>query len=446
MSKIQNLIFGLTAAQLIAITFLLAIVFGACLLEIPSATYQDISFIDALFTSTSAVCVTGLTVIDTGSSYTHFGQVVILVLIQIGGLGITTYGALFASVLSGRLTLKQTSVIRDTFAHLGKINFRTLLIDLIVFTLAIELIGALVLFYFIPHDGFFFALFHAISAFCNAGFSLYNDSFVSYRSSTGVNLMLCMLIIAGGIGFFTVHDIRLKLTGKISRLSLHSRVIIMMTVILLLGGSILILILEWSSALNGMSLHEKILTSFFQATTARTAGFNTINLGLFSSSTIFILIILMFIGASPGSCAGGVKTSTIAVLLSFFKSRIQGREDVFLFKRTIPSDNVTKAISVATASSLVIVFMFFIFLSVEGWDNSYTSSPHTFTDALFEVVSAYGTVGLSLGATPKLSVFGKIFIIVTMFIGRVGPLVLALAVGGEKQLKYKYAEERVMVG
>ncbi|MGH7792416.1 MAG: potassium transporter TrkG, partial [Thermodesulfobacteriota bacterium] len=258
--------------------------------------------------------------------------------------------------------------------------------------------------------------------------------------------VLSWLIIMGGIGFLTVRDVRLYVFKKIPRISLHAKTVLVVTAFLLIGGMIAILGLEWNNALEGMPIKEKLLVSYFQSVTPRTAGFNTIDLTLLSSSTIFTLIILMYIGASSGSCGGGIKTSTLAVLFAFVKNRSLGREEVFLFKRTIPQDVVSKTVSVVTASSLVILFMSLVLTASQSWGNSYAMTPGIFTDALFEIVSAFGTVGLSLGLTAKLSTFGKIVVIFTMLIGRVGPLAIALAVGGERPVRFKYAQERVMVG
>ncbi len=436
----------LNPTQLITLTFAAACVLGGILLKLPFSTHDGISFVDALFTATSAVCVTGLVVVDTGTAFTDFGKVVILFLIQIGGLGITTYGAVFTSVLTGRLSLKNRAMIRDSFAHFGITNFGRLLFEILIFTFMVELLGALLLFVFIPKDGFLTALFHSVAAFCNAGFAFYPDSFIGYKGSIGVNLVLIWLIVIGGIGFLVVRDIRLYFVRKIPHISLHSKLVLFITGLLLIGGSVAILGLEWTGALSEMTTKEKLLVSIFQSATARTTGFNTVDLTLFSSSTLFIIIILMFIGASPGSCGGGIKTSTLGVLLSFAKNRSLGRDEVFLFKRTVPKEVVSKSISVVTLSLLLVIFMSLLLTASMSWGTSYTKMPGIFMDALFETVSAFGTVGLSLGLTAKLSTFGKIVVIFTMLIGRVGPLAIALAVGGEKQIRFKYAEERVMVG
>lgn len=446
MSTPQAKLRELNPTQLIVLTFVAASFIGGILLKLPFATYGGISFIDALFTSTSAVCVTGLIVVDTGTKYTDFGKLVIMLLIQTGGLGITTYGVIFASVLTGKISLKDRAIIRESFAHFGATNFSHLVLEILVFTFVVELIGALLLFVFIPHDGFFAALFHSVAAFCNAGFSFYSNNFIDYKHNVGVNLVLCWLIIVGGIGFLTVRDIRLYFLGKIPRISLHSKIVLLISAILIIAGVVIILGLEWNNALKEMSIKEKLIVSFFQSTTPRTAGFNTIDLTLLSSSTLFIMIILMFIGASPGSCGGGIKTSTLTVLLAFVKDRSLGREQVFLFKRTIPQDVISKTVSVVTASSLVIAFMTLVLTVSESWGNSYTKMQGIFMEALFETVSAFGTVGLSLGLTYELSTFGKVVVILTMLIGRVGPLAIALAVGGERLVRFKYAEERVMVG
>jgi trk system potassium uptake protein TrkH len=446
MSVAKNKLRELNPTQLIALTFASGCILGGILLKLPFATHEGISFVDALFTATSAVCVTGLAVVDTGTVFTDFGKLVILLLIQVGGLGITTYGAVFISVLTGRLSLKNRAMIRDSFAHFGVKNFGRLLFEIVIFTFLVELLGALFLFIFIPEDGFFSAIFHSVAAFCNAGFAFYSDSFIGYKSHIGINLVLIWLIVTGGIGFLVVRDLGFYILGKIPHVSLHSKIVLVITGLLLIVGTVAILGLEWEGALSEMTMKEKFLVSFFQSTTARTAGFNTIDLTMFSSPTLFIMIILMFIGASPGSCGGGIKTSTLGVLLAFAKNRSLGRDEVFLFKRTVPKDVVSKVISVVTLSLLLVIFMSLVVTASQSWGTSYTKMPGIFMDSLFETVSAFGTVGLSLGLTAKLSTFGKIVVIFTMLIGRVGPLSIALAVGGEKQIHFKYAEERVMVG
>lgn len=445
MLKPSDIINKLTPSQFIVAAFGAACFLGALLLKLPQATDGGISFIDALFTSTSAVCVTGLIVVDTGTKFTTFGQAVILGLIQAGGLGITTLGVLFTSVLSGRISLKDRSVIRESFAHYGIVNFRQLLFEIIIFTITVEMLGALILFFALG-GGVFNAVFHSIAAFCNAGFSLYPDSLEGYRGNITVNLVVCFLIITGGIGFLVARDVRLYLMKKVGRLTLHTKIVLTMTLILLAAGSVLILGFEWDNALGGLDVKDKLLVSFFQSVTTRTAGFNTIDLTLFSGSTLFIMILLMFIGASPGSCGGGIKTSTLAVLLSFVKNRARGREEAFLFKRTIPQEVISKTVTLVTAS-IILVFASVLVVSVsQGWGRSHLESPGIFADTLFEVVSAFGTVGLSLGMTDELSHFGKIVIIITMLSGRVGPLAIAIAIGGEKPVRFKYVEEKVMVG
>jgi len=446
MKKLSVWSSSLTPSQFVVLAFFLASVLGAFLLKLPYATNGGITFIDAIFTSTSAICVTGLIVVDTGTKFTIFGQAVILVLIQAGGLGITTLGVLFTSVLSGSMSFKDRSVIRESFAHFGITNFRRLVIEIMLFTFSLELAGALILYFAIEDGGIFNAVFHAVSAFCNAGFSLYSTSLMGFEGDIVINGVICLLIIAGGIGFLVARDIRHYLFGGGIKLTLHSKVVITMTAALLAVGTVLILGIEWDNALAGMSVKDKLLASFFQSTTARTAGFNTIDLSLLSNSTVFLVALLMFIGASPGSCGGGIKTSTFAVLLAFVRNRALGRDNAFLFKRTIPQKVVSKTVSVVTASVLFVMAVTLIITTTQGWGKSYLEAPNLFIHSLFESVSAFGTVGLSLGLTEKLSGFEKIVIIITMFGGRVGPLALAIAIGGEKPVRYKYAEEQVMVG
>lgn len=439
-------IFPLTPVQIVVLTYILGALAGGALLSLPISTYGGISFIDALFTATSAVCVTGLIVLDTGSHFTLTGQIIIMTLFQLGGIGIMTLGVLFMSVLAGKTNVFDRSVIRQSFADFGVSNFRKLLLEIVIFTLTVEIAGALLLYYLISGDGLFTAVFHSVSAFCNAGFCLYPNSFIDFRNDIPVNAVLSLLIIVGGIGFIVVRDLRHYVLGRKRRLSLHTKVVLTVSAVLLVGGALMILALEWDNAFHGNTLREKILVSMFQSVTSRTAGFNTVELAHFSGASLLVIIFLMFIGASPGSCGGGIKTTTFAVLLSYVKHRAMGTKESILYKRTIPSDIVSKTFAVVTASVLLLFLAAILIASAEGWGLAFDKNPAHLTKSLFEAVSAFGTVGLSLGLTEELSSYGKFLVILTMLAGRVGPLALAIAIGGRKQKKIKYAEEQVMVG
>jgi len=439
----------LSPPLIVAVTFLFIICIGTFLLYLPLSTApgKNTSFLDALFTATSATCVTGLIVVDTGSHFSIFGQIVILSLIQIGGLGLMTFASFFA-LLSGGLGLKERVVLREAvrYQNLSKIGYLVLYILLLTFI--IESAGALLLYFqFLPQaknslSAFYSALFHSISAFCNAGFSIYPDSFIKYQKNTYVNLTMTSLIICGGLGFVVIVNLLDSFFAWFKKrkrtISLHTKLVIVTTLILIATGTFFIYLGEKNNLLKDMTFKNKILASFFQSVTARTAGFNTIPIDKLTKFSSFLLIILMFIGASPGSTGGGIKTSTFATLILAIKSMIQGKHQVEAFKRTIPQIYIYQALCVVTLalgwSSISTLFLSF----TENAD---------FLNILFEVFSALGTVGLSRGITSHLTNFGKIIIIITIFVGRVGPLTLALAISGKKVAKlYEYPEESIIIG
>jgi trk system potassium uptake protein TrkH len=436
--------------------FLALIGTGTALLLLPAATRQGaISFVDALFTATSASCVTGLIVVDTGPFFSPFGQAVIMVLIQIGGLGIMTLSTLFLLMAGRRISLAGRSVIQDTFTHSGDRNPAQIIRQVVVFTLLMEGLGTACLFFgFLPAaagpaDALWEALFHAVSAFCNAGFSLFSDSLIGFRESWLVNLTVCLLIVAGGIGFLVAAEIRTLASlnpRSWRRLSLHSKLVLASTALLILAGTGLILFMEWSNTLGALTVPHKILAALFQSITTRTAGFNTLPIGAMASETLFVVIILMFIGASPGSCGGGIKTTTFATICLLGAARLRGRDQPQAFWRKISESSVAKAISLAMLSLLVIVAGTLLLTISELGGVSRLQSQGRFFELLFEAVSAFGTVGLSMGATSVLSIAGKLLITGIMFVGRIGPLVLAVAVSRRRAPRFTYAEEKVMIG
>lgn len=403
------------------------------------------AFIDALFTATSAVCVTGLVVVDTATAYSGFGQSVILALIQLGGLGIMTFSSLILLVAAGRVSLKDRLAVQSTFRPSAGGDFRSLVTSVFVFTMSLEAAGTLSLFLRFRRDfpaprALALAGFHSISAFCNAGFSLFSGNLTAYRGDWAVNLTLMLLIISGGLGFFVLRELGQRaVRGGRYRLSLHSKVVLVMTAALIVVSAALLLGLEHGRSMRGYSGTEKVLSAAFQAVTARTAGFNTVDLAAYTSASAYLLILLMFIGASPGSTGGGVKTSTLGVILAFLRSKIRARESVGLFRRTIPDENVTRAYTVISlAMSLIFAMTFLLLLAQPGLG---------FKEVLFEVVSAFGTVGLSLGITPDLSAANKAALVLTMYVGRVGPVTLLYAFSRTRAAgRFEYAEESVMIG
>jgi len=436
-------------AQVLAISFIAAILVGTLFLLLPlSIKSGHISFVDALFTATSGVCVTGLIVQDTATYFTPFGQVVILILFQLGGLGIMTFSTLILLVAGKRISIKDRIIIQEGFYHRSPRNVKSLIKSIFLYALLFEAAGTLSLFLRWQKDFSWFqalshSVFHSISAFCNAGFSLFSQSFLSYRGDAWINTTLFVLIVFGGLGFLVLQDGKEMFTGffrkKRTQISLHSKLVLTMTSVLIFFSFVLFLAIEWNHSLKAFSLKEKVFSSLFQVITPRTAGFNTMNLNSLSFAAAFLLIILMFIGASPGSTGGGVKTSTTGVIFAFLKSKIAARDSVNLFRRTLPMPSITKAFTVVTLAVGIIFLASFILLIAHPWASM--------KDVIFEVFSAFSTVGLSLGMTPKLTSVGKVVVILTMYIGRIGPLTLLYAFSRQRAFgKYEYVEESVMIG
>lgn len=440
-------------ARLLAGSFLLLIVTGTILLSLPVASEpgKDLSLIDAIFTATSATCVTGLIVVDTPSQFSLFGELVILLLVQAGGLGIMALSASAAALLGKRLAVGQKVFMQSLFEQSDYEDLKRVIFYIIRFTFISELIGAVILTIRFS-DSFdnvleaaYYGLFHSISAFCNAGFALWSNSLVPFAEDPVVNLTISVLIILGGIGFTVVGPLltfpRIWLRNRVNpfkQMSIHAQLVLTMTALLLIGGSFVLFFLESGHAFAEMDLSGKLWASFFHATTARTAGFNTVDVASFQTASLFFFTLLMFIGASPGSCGGGIKTTTLATLALTTLSMIRRREDIEFHGRRLPPTVVTKAISIFILSLVVIPLSVFALLATEG---------ATFKETLFEVVSAYGTVGLSLGLTPKLTLFGKLSITLLMFVGRLGPLTVALIAGeGIKAASFRYPKGEVLVG
>ncbi|MCU0643923.1 MAG: TrkH family potassium uptake protein [bacterium] len=444
------------SSRLLIFSFLMIILIGAGLLMLPQMTNGDsLTFIDALFTATSATCVTGLVVVDTGSKFTQLGQIVILILIQVGGLGIMTFSTFFIYLVIGRFSISDRDVLQDTLTQSPIKNIADLLRTIFLFVLSIELIGACLLAHcfwnqFPFGKACYYGLFHSISAFCNAGFALFQNSFMDYVADWKLNVVIMMLIILGGIGFIVLNELKSYFfSGKqrqVRALSFHSKLALIITAVLIIAGALIIFIFENGNAFQQQPFHAKVLASLFQSVTSRTAGFNTVDISILTNSSLFFIIILMMIGASPGSCGGGIKTTTAGVIVAMLFARFQNRDDVNIFHRRIPDEIVSKAISV-TFFSILITISFIILLMVSEVEGiSHQESRGLFLEIFFEVVSAFGTVGLSTGTTSGLSVIGKIVIIITMFIGRVGPLTVAFSIGKKDTPRFRYAQEKVLIG
>ncbi|GAB6116678.1 TrkH family potassium uptake protein [Thermoanaerobacter brockii subsp. lactiethylicus] len=417
------------------------------MLPVATKSGERTDFLTALFTATSATCVTGLVVVDTKTYWSVFGQIVIMLLIQVGGLGIMTMSTLFALILGRKITFKERLVMQEAFNtnSLGGIVKFAKYILMVSFLF--ESIGAIMLtLRFLPQMGLkkavYYGLFHSISAFNNAGFDLMGNfkSLTGYVSDWVVNLVVMGLIIFGGLGFYVLLDIYEH--RHFNKFTLHSKIVITITLLLIAIGTLLIFLFEYNNpkTLGPLDFPTKILAALFQAVTPRTAGFNTLSLSDMTIASKFLTIILMFIGASPAGTGGGIKTTTFAVILYTVLSVIQGEEETVLYKRTISRNIVYKAVAISFIS-VFIIFSVTMVLSITETSN--------FLTVLYETTSAFGTVGLSLGLTPELSTVGKIIIIFTMYTGRVGPLTLALALAKRQRRPkpiIKYAEEKIMVG
>jgi trk system potassium uptake protein len=426
---------------------------GAVLLWLPfSASRTPILWIDALFQSASAVCVTGLATIDIGQDLSTAGQVVLIGLFQIGGLGILTFSAVFFVMLGRGLASKEHDIMQSVFLHAPRRDLASILKFVLLSTFLYESAGTLLLWArfsqdFPWADALYKAVFHAVSAFNNAGFSLFSDSFESYQGDPIVNLTVMGLIVAGGIGFIVHYDLHMRVFGKQRRLSVHTKVVLVATGVLIAGGALLFFVFENDRILKDLPWQNRVLASLFQSITPRTAGFNTVDIGMLANETILLMIALMFIGASPGSTGGGVKTTSASLLFLIMWSRLKGREDVNIFNRTIPRELLQRTISIILASSLSVCFIVSVLLLSADHSGPSAGSRHLFVEYIFETVSAFGTVGLSMNLTPGLNTPQKLGIILMMFAGRVGPLTLAFSLARMASKKsFTYAEEGVMVG
>lgn len=447
MSFIRTKLNGLemNPPRILALGFMTTILLGALLLNLPRASVsgESIGFIDALFTSASAVCVTGLVVVNTAEHWTVFGQAVILMLIQIGGLGIMTMATIFALVSGKKISLRERLVIKEQLNQESLSGLVKLVKYVIAMTLFIEFMGAAVLSYvFVPEfglkQGLWNSLFHSVSAFCNAGFDITGNSFMDYNDSTVAIVAICLLVVAGGLGFSVIIDLLRHRSWE--RFSLHTRLVIIISFLLVVVGTLLILILEWNNpgTLKDMTLGDKIRAALFAAVVPRTAGFNSIDVAAMLQATAFFTIILMFIGGSPGSTAGGIKTATFGVVIMATIAIIKGERDIEIYKKRIPQETVFKSLAIVTVGMGLIIGVSFILTLTESWG---------FLDTMFEATSAFATVGLSRGLTPNLSNAGKLIIIGTMYAGRVGPLTMAFAFGyNRKHKRYRYSEGHISVG
>ncbi|MDR5590970.1 TrkH family potassium uptake protein [Christiangramia sp. SM2212] len=454
----------LNPAQLFISSFLLIILAGTALLMLPKATYEGISLLDALFTSTSAVCVTGLIVVDTGSYFTLFGQTVILMLMQIGGLGIMTFASYFSYFFRGQTSYQNQLILKDATnsEKIGEVF--SVLKKILFITFIVEFLGGLVIYFSLSKseighigDRLFFSIFHAVSGFCNAGFSTLENSLYEpdFRFNYPLHLAIAFLFILGGIGFpivlniykyckYVVKNLILKVSRKKPLpyspwvINLNTRIVIVTTLILLSTGTLSFYFFEYNNTLAEHNWFGKIVTAFFGAATPRTAGFNSVDMGALNFSTIMMMFLLMWVGASPASTGGGIKTSTIAVATLNFFSLARGKDRIEVYRREISQASVRRAFAIISLSLMVIGFSIFLIATFD--------QDKTLLSIAFESFSAYSTVGLSTGITSDLSSPSKLVLVFTMFIGRVSMLTLLIAMLRRvKHLNYRYPTDEILI-
>lgn len=443
----------LSPARIFMLSFAGLILAGSFFLSLPFSSVKGARFVDALFMSTSAVCVTGLAVMDVGGDLATPGQISLLCLMQAGGLGIVTFSAFLFGLMGRGISFKGREIIQTSFLHTPSRDFLLILKWVLVSTFVIESAGILSLFLRFLQDfpwgrALYLAVFHAVSAFNNAGFSLFRDNFIGYQGDLVVNLTIMGLILLGGIGFIVNYEVFRSFRGN-GRVSLHSRMAMVTSLTLILIGAVLFYVFERDYILHGLPFTNQVLASFFQSITPRTAGFNTVDIGTLTNASVLLLIILMFIGASPGSTGGGVKTTSFALLVLLIWNRWRGNEQVSVSNRTIPGEVVSRTISIIFASALSVLIIVCVLLVADrlGMNGASHLDRGHYVELFFETVSAFGTVGLSMGVTPQMNDIQKLAIILMMFAGRVGPLTLAFSMSMRaRKRSILYAEEGVMVG
>ena len=419
------------------ILFAVGITLGTVALKLPMATTHTITWLDALFTATSAMTVTGLVVLSTAHDFTLIGQLIIITLIQIGGLGIMTFAILVFLVLGKKIGFKQRLTIQFALNQTSLTGMVRLIRVLVMYSLLIEGVAALVLtLRFVPLfgwvKGFYYSAFHAISAFNNAGFALWDDSLVSFARDPLIVFTITTLILLGGLGFTVLMDLRHF--PKRKRLLLHTKLMLVGTVCITLIAVVLLGLIEYQP---GVPLPSQFYTAYFQAVTARTAGFNSVDMGSLADGSLLVLIVLMFIGGGSASTAGGIKVTTFIIILCTTFTFLRARKEVVVFQRTIRNEIVVKALALTTISMLWVVVVTFCL----------TLSEHApFLTLLFETVSAFGTVGLSINFTAELSLIGKLLIIATMMLGKVGPLTLLFSIARAEPAKVGYPHEDIVIG
>lgn len=442
-----NFIKKLSLSRKMILGFMGAIFLGTLLLMLPSssANEKSLTFLTAFFTITSAVCVTGLSVIDVGKELTFSGQIILLIFIQLGGLGIMTFSSFVLLLIGKKITYEERELLKEERNLENNGGILGFLKKIILTVIIIEGLGSIFLTLKFKETmsltkAIYYGIFHSISAFCNAGFSLFNNSLENYSGSFIVIMTTAYLIIIGGIGFTVIDSILLIVRKKRKRFDLTSKVAILISFILAIIGTLLFLFLEYKNpgTIGNMNFLQKLLSSFFQSITTRTAGFNSVSFANLKRGTIFLFCILMFIGASPGSTGGGIKTTTVGVIIFYIITVIKKKENVVIFNRRIGWELLNRATVILVLALCYVGIITFIILSIENF---------TLEETIFEVFSAFGTTGLSLGITRDLGNISRVLIICTMFLGRLGPMTFALAFGGTNKIeKIQFPKENILVG
>lgn len=438
----KNRVIKLNPSQLLLFLFLGFIILGTILLKIPAASTEPISWLNALFTATSAMTVTGLVVVDTGTAYTLFGELVIVGLIQVGGLGIMSFAVLIYIMLGKKIGMKERLLIQQALNQTSLGGVINLVRNLFIFSFIIEFIAMILLsFRWVPEfgwsKGIYFSFFHSISAFNNAGFGLLPDSLMQYVGDPIINIVISFLFIIGGIGFTVLVDIKHK--RSFNKLSLHTKLMLVGSFVINIIAMLFIFFVEYSNpkTLGGLDWIGKLWGSYFQAVVPRTAGFNSLDIASLNEPTILFIIFLMFIGAGSASTGGGIKLTTFLVIIFSVINYIKAKDEIVISNRSISQTSILKSLAIATTSIVFILFCLIILTITEQ---------KPFLMILFEVVSAFGTVGLSMGITGTLTSIGKCMIILVMFFGKLGPLTLAYTLAKPDKAKIKYPKEDVLTG
>lgn len=448
MNRFLNYLLSLNSNILVMLSFLLLIGFGTLLLMLPQASEsgEGMYFVDALFTATSASCVTGLVVADTSGHFSLFGEIVLIILIQLGGLGLMTITTLLSIGMGRRLDFRSKTLMRDFLNQHALSDVTRLVKNLVLYTLVLEFsCGSLLAAYFYLQMGtakaVYYGYWHAVSAFCNAGFDLFGNysSLTDYRGDLLVNLVVMFLIIMGGIGFSVIDELSRGWHWK--RFSLHTKLVLAVNGTLLGAGTLLFWALEAHNpeTIGSLGTGEQLLASMFQSVSSRTAGFNTVDIGAVGSSTMLVLVVLMFIGASPTSTGGGIKTTTMAILFLSVLAQLRGKKDAEVFNRHIDPGQIGKAHSIFILAVFWLALAMFMLLVFDGGE-------HSFRLLLFELVSAFGTVGLGVGITPELNIWCKIVLTLTMFIGRIGILTFSMSFFQRTYGRVRYPSEKILIG